>query len=54
MGERMGRIGLMDTDFFLSFRRKCPKRQKDSYGMTRKIRAYLLNLPNPFFHLYPK
>jgi hypothetical protein len=28
MGERIGRIGRIRTDFFLSFRRKRPKRQK--------------------------
>jgi hypothetical protein len=57
MGERMGRIGQIQTDF--SCHSACHsegilKRTKDSFGMTcgmtRKIRLNLLNPPYPFSH----
>jgi hypothetical protein len=50
MGERMGRIGRIRTDFFLSFRRNLLVAFGVSYGMTKKIRSYPPDPPNPFSH----
>jgi hypothetical protein len=44
MGERMGRIGRIETDFFLIFSRI------PSTRTTKKIRSYPPNPPNPFSH----
>jgi hypothetical protein len=52
MGERIGRIGQIETDFFVGACAWNPR--KDSYGMTRKIRSDLPNPLNPFSHCITK